>query len=616
MAIENKRIRVNELDFLGIKDNLKEYLRGQDQFTDFDFEGSAMNVLLDVLAYNTHYNALYQNLAINEMFIDSAAKRSSLASISALLGYTPKSKSAARALVNVTVSNVPNAPGTVTLEGGSPFVASAVGLSGATASFSFFNRSAITTPETNGVYIFENVEIIEGRILENRYQMTDSTRFVLPNSDVDSSTISVTVQETSETVNSIPYTLNSKITNNTAESTVFYLKENENGLLEVYFGDGVVSKRPANGSIVTIEYVVTSAELANGAKVFSYGGAGISGGVVSVQTVSRASGGAPEESNDSIRFNAPRLFQSQDRTVTVEDYKSILPQQYSNVESISVWGGEENDPPVYGKVYLCVKPITGQVLSIAAKQFVIEEVLKQRNLVSITPVLVDPEFLYINVDYKFYYNPTKTKLSSTAISQIVFEEIKNYNDTELVNFDSVFRMSRLSRLIDTSEDSIVSSVGRITLTKPFIPSFGFNTSYEIQTHNPIYNEPGSTKGANVQSSGFRVTGQTQNYFFDDDTQGNLRLYYLSETGIKVYVNNTAGNVNYATGKITISSINMSSAPNNQVSFTIEPASYDVISVRNQLIRVDMTETKVEGISDKIASGEFQSGSDYIFTSNR
>ena len=616
MAVENKRIKVNELDFLGIKDNLKEYLRGQDQFTDFDFEGSAMNVLLDVLAYNTHYNALYQNLAINEMFIDSAAKRSSLASISALLGYTPKSKTASRALVNLTVTNVPNNPGTVTLEAASPFVASTAGIAGTTSSFTFYNRSSITAAEQNGVYVFENVEIIEGRILENQYEMTPSTRFILPNADVDSSTITVSVQETFETVNSVPYTLNNKITNNTSDSAVFYLKENENGLLEVYFGDGVVSKRPANGSIITIEYMVTSAELANGAKVFSYGGTGIAGGVTSVQTVSRASGGAPEESNDSIRFNAPRLFQSQDRTVTVEDYKSILPQQYSNVESISVWGGEENDPPVYGKVYLCVKPVTGQVLSTAAKQFVVDEILKERNLVSVTPVLIDPEYLYINVDYKFYYNPTKTKLSSATISQIVFEEIVNYNNTELVNFDSVFRMSRLSRLIDTSEDSIVSSVGKISLTKPFTPSFGFNTSYEIQTHNPIYNEPGSTKGSNVQSSKFKITGQNQDYYLDDDTQGNLRLYYLSDSGVKVYVNNTAGSVDYSTGKITISSINMSSAESNQVMFTIEPASYDVISVRNQLIRIDTKKIKIEGISDKIASGEFQSGSDYIFTPNR
>ena len=616
MAVENKRIQVNDLDFLRIKDNLKNFLRGQDQFSDFDFEGSAMNVMLDVLAYNTHYNALYQNLAINEMFIDSAAKRSSLASISALLGYTPRSKTAARALVNVTVTNVAGNPATVTLDDASTFVASTAGIAGTTSGFSFYNRGAVSAPDINGTYTFENVEIIEGRILQNSYEVTPSTRFIIPNADCDSSTITVSVQETINTVNSVPYTLNTKITNNTSESNVFYLKENENSQYEVYFGDGVVSKRPPNGSIVTIEYIVTNAELANGAKVFTYGGTGISGGLVSVQTVMRASGGAEQEDNESIRFNAPRMFQAQDRTVTVEDYKSILPQQYANVESVSVWGGEENDPPVYGKVYLCINPVTGQVLSQAAKKFVVDEVLSERNLVSITPVIVDPEYLYINIDYKYYYNPTKTRQSNNSINQIVLEEIANYNETELKQFDSVFRLSRLSRLIDTAEDSIISSVGKITLTKPFTPSFGFNTSYEIQTNNPIYNEAGSTVGSNVQSSSFSVTGQAQQYFFDDDTQGNLRLYYLSDSGAKVYVNNTAGFVNYATGKITISSINISSAPNNIVSFTIEPSSYDVISVRNQLIRIDLTQTKVEGISDRVASGEFQSGSDYIFTSNR
>lgn len=616
MAAENKRIKVSELDFTQIKENLKDYLRGQDQFSDYDFEGSAMNVLLDVLAYNTHYNALYQNLAINEMFIDSAAKRSSLASISALLGYTPRSKTASRALVNVVVNNLPSPPTTLTLESFQPFVASVPNVAGTSTGFTFYNRDAVTVPNVNGTFTFPNVELIEGRVLENRFIMADGERFVIPNPDCDTSTIRVSVQANASSVNSTPYLLNTQITNNTAETTVFYLREQEDSLYEVYFGDNVISKRPPNGSVINIEYMVTNAELANGSKVFNYGGQGLGGGVVTVQTVSRSSGGAQAESNDSIRFNAPRVFTSQNRAVTIEDYKVLLPRQYANVESVSVWGGEENDPPVYGKVYLCVKPVTGQVLSQSAKKFIVDEILNERNLVSITPVIIDPEYLYLNLDLRFYYNPTKTKLSSNSIGQIVYEEVERYNNDELLKFDSVFRMSRLQRLIDTSEDSIVSSVGKLTLTKPFTPSFNFNTSYEIQTHNPIYNEPGSTKGSNVNSSVFKIAGQTQNYYLDDDTLGNLRLYYLSNSGVKVYVNNTAGTVDYQRGKISINSIHITSAPGNQVSFTVEPSSYDVISVRNQLIRIDLTKIKIEGISDKIASGEFQSGSDYIFTTNR
>jgi hypothetical protein len=617
MAIENKRIRVGELDFDDIKTNLKNYLRAQSEFTDYDFEGSGMSILLDVLAYNTHYNALYTNLAVNEMFLDSAAKRTSLASISNLMGYTPKSAVAPRALVNVTVTNPPGAPPSLSLPAKQPFAVTTSSSSGSATSTIFYNTSAHVAPRSEtGTYVFRNVEILEGKPLSFVYQFQQDQKYVIPNEDADISTLVVRVQESAQELTATVFQPSDSIVNNTRDSKVYFLKEIEDGRYEVFFGDDIVSYSPKPGNIIILEYFVTNKTQANGARVFSYSGTGIGGGVVTTQTIQAAGGGSEPESNESIRFNAPRLFSAQNRTVTAEDYKILLPKLYPNIETLSVWGGEENDPPIFGKVFVCIKPKTGAVLSAAAKQFVVNEVLLPRNVVSITPEIVDPTFLNVILDISFYYNPVKAKFPEESLKQIVKNTISNYNRTTLLNFDSVFRMSNLQRLVDTADDSIISSVAKIKITRDITPNFAFESSYILNLYNPIYNEPGNTAGSNVTSSGFNVTGTPFLFFFDDDTLGNLRLFYLSQDGTKVYTNNNAGTVNYTTGKIVVNSINISAAPNNIVTFTAEPSSYDVVSVRDQLVTIAEDRILIYAIPDKVASSEFVSGSNYIFTPNR
>jgi hypothetical protein len=616
MAVDNKRIRVGELDFDGIKQNLKTYLQGQSEFSDYDFEGSGMSVLLDVLAYNTHYNALYTNLAINEMFLDSAAKRSSITSIASMLGYTPRSAIGSRALVNVTVTNVPNNPPVLYIPTLQPFPASG-SFSNTYGAYNFYNLNAAVAQRTeSNTYVFQNVEIIEGTPLTYRFLVEENTQYILPNDNVDTSTIRVRVQDSPDAPTYVSYSLNTSVVNTTNKTKIFFLKEIEGGRFQIYFGDGVVSEKPSVGNIVTVEYMTVNGDAVNNVRIFTYGGTSIGGGIASVTTVQPSSGGSPAETNESVRFNAVRAFAAQNRTVTAEDYKIIIPQLYPNIDTISVWGGEENDPPIYGKVFICIKPKTGSVLSAAAKSNLIETILTSRNVVSITPTIIDPTYLDIVLEVNYYFNQLKTKYSESTLTSLVKDTISSYNSTELKSFDSVFRLSRLQRLIDTTEDAIVSSVVRVKLNRSIVPNFTTNSSYTINFHNPIYNEPGSTAGSNVTSTSFTISGQTNNYFFDDDTQGNLRLFYLATDGQRVYVDNAAGSIDYGLGKIVINSINISSAVNDILTFTVEPSSYDVISVRDQLVRIDEARTLVYGIPDRVASGEYVSGSNYIFTPNR
>lgn len=617
MAVESKRIKVGELDFDDIKDNLKNYLKGQSEFSDYDFEGSGMSILLDVLAYNTHYNALYTNLAINEMFLDSAAKRSSLASISNLLGYVPKSAVAPRALVNITVNNPSGSPASISLPELQPFVASTIDVRGNSTDAIFYNRSSHTAQRSaNGTYVFTRVELTQGKPIVFKFLAGENSRYIIENENADLSTLVVRVQASAEDTTSVVFVPNESIVNNSRNSNVYYLKEIENNRYEVYFGDGVISSAIQPGNIIILEYFVTDADAANGSRIFTYAGSSISGGLVTTQTLQAAGGGALPETNDQIRFNAPKLFAAQNRTVTAEDYKVILPKLYPNIDTISVWGGEENDPPVFGKVFVCIKPKTGLVLSSSAKQFVVEEVLAPRNVVSITPTLVDPTYLNILLDVSFYYNPVKSKFPEETLKTLVKNSIVNYNNNNLQKFDSVFRMSQLQRLIDTADESIVSNVSKIKITRAITPNFGFESSYTINLYNPIYNEPGNSAGSNVFSTGFIISGNTNQFFFDDDTLGNLRLFYLSQEGTKVYTNNNAGTIDYQSGKIVINSINILSSPENIVTFTVEPASYDVVSVRDQLVTISEDRILIYAIPDKVASGEFTSGSNYIFTPNR
>lgn len=610
--MDNKRVLVTDLDFDQIKSNLKNFLKGQDQFTDYDFEGSGMSVLLDVLAYNTHYNAMYANLAMNEAFLDSASKRSNVVSHAKALGYTPTSARSAQAVINLTVVDPTDAngnpPSSITLPALSQFVTSVDGVT-----YNFYNRSAYTiAPNADGDYIFENIPIYEGTPLRQSYQAVAGQRYIIPNAGCDLSTLSVRVQDTSSTTGYVFFTLGDNFATIKGDDTVYFVSEIENELYEVYFGDGKVGRAINPGNIVTLDYFVCNKDLPNNAKSFVFNGS-VSGGTPVVSTVSMAQNGSDIESIDTIKLHAPKNYSAQNRAVTAEDYKVILPQIYPNIESVNVWGGEEADPPQYGKVFISIKPKSGETLTTATKETIKNNILRNKNIVSITPEIIDPDYLYVSIGASVFYNPLQTEKNPETLRTLVLDTIDRYDSSDLRRFGGLFRFSKLSRLIDTTDQAFTSTIMNIRISKVFYPAINQQRKYTITLNNPIYNE-GVPEEA-VKSSAFRIANQDNDVYIDDDGLGNLRLFYYTGTNTKVFINKNVGTVDYAKGVIVINDFIVESAPNSAITINCVPDSHDVVSVRNQIVAIKQDATRVDVVVDTVASGQFTGGTNYNFRSS-
>ena len=605
--MDNKRIRVTELDFDQIKSNFKNFLKGQTQFQDYDFEGSGVSVLLDILAYNTHYNAMYANLAMNEAFLDSASKRNNVVSHAKSLGYTPISAKSALATVNITVINPVDTPDTLTLAAQSQFTTSINKVD-----YNFYNRNAITIAPVNGTYTFTNVVLTEGTPLRFQYIANVGSTYIIPNAGVDLSTLTVRVQDTTSTAGYVLFTRADDLTLVGQDDTAFFVKEIDNELYEVYFGDGITGRAVLPGNVVTLDYFVSNKEAPNNAKAFSFNG-NIGGGTVVVTTTSMAQGGSYIESIDSIKFNAPRNYAAQNRAVTAEDYKVILPTLYPNIESVNVWGGEEADPPQYGKVFISIKPKSGETLTASTKEIIKNSILRKKNIVSISPELVDPDFLYINVTTSVYYNPLQTEKNTDTLKTLISNVINKYDNDELRKFGGMFRFSKMSRLIDASDNSITSNITNIRMSKVISPNFNSKAKYNILFNNPIFSS--GTAEESIKSSAFYVTSTDQPVYIDDDGLGNLRLFYYTGTNTKVFINKTLGTVNYTTGRLVINDFIILSATDNIITFNCVPDSNDVVSVRNQIVAINQNNTKISVIVDTVASGQFTGGTNYIFSSS-
>lgn len=617
MAENSRRIKVTELDFDQIKGNLKNYLKGQSQFSDYDFDGSGINTLLDVLAYNTHYNALYHNLTVNEMFLDSAQKRSSVVSRAMELGYIPRSSRAARASIQITVSNIPGNPNLIELPKQTPFKTTIDG-----RNYTFFTtENYVAARRTDNTYTFPQVVLIQGKRITNTYTVANSAHYTVPNAKADMSTLIVSVQEDPNSSARTTYIRANDLSDIKNDTRAYFYKEIEDSKYEIYFGDGVLGFKPANGSKITLEYYVCDQTEPNGARIFSYNGQLFGQGTVNILTTIRAEGGSIPESIESIKYNAPKHYASQGRAVTADDYRTLIPQLYPNVDAISVWGGEENDPPVYGKAFVCIKPKTGATLTAETKEQITTNILKDKNVVSILPEVVDPDYINIIVDTTVYYNSNETSRGATTIQTIVADVIQQFNINYLNKFDSVFRQSKLSREIDNADPSIVSNVSRINLRYAFTPAFNTVTRYRVSLNNPIYTEASGVRNSaiSVTSSGFTLSGNTQTWYLEDDAIGNIRMFYITTGNQKVFAPQPVGTVNYSTGAIELNDLSISSGDqqnNNRLVLYVEPASYDVVAVRNQLTSIREQDIIVRAIPDRVASGESSSGRDFIFTPNR
>jgi len=434
------RLEITDLDFDTIKANFKSFLSQQTQFTDYNFEGSGMSVLMDLLAYNTHYLAFHANMLANEMFIDTALTRSSAVSHAKALGYLPSSSKSSNAYVDVTVTDVPTTQKSLVMAAGTIFSTSVDDVT-----YQFATIADHTTTSETGTFIFSDVRIYEGTRITYQYTVDSNNleqQFIIPSALVDTGTLVVSVQASPSDITTEVYTLNTDYATLTSTSLKYFLQEVEDGKFEVYFGDGVIGKKPTDGNIVILKYVVTNGSTADGASAFTASSTVGGYSNVSALVTANASGGGDAETVDSIKFNAPLKYAAQGRAVTPDDYKAIVPSVYTNIKSIQCWGGEDNDPPIYGRVYIAINPTSGTTLTTTTKNSIIAS-LKNYNVASITPVIVDPEILYLVLGITAKYNSTLTEKTKTDIKALVETTLSSYNTNNLQKFDSVFRHSNL-----------------------------------------------------------------------------------------------------------------------------------------------------------------------------
>ena len=624
----NKKLEISGLDFDTVKTNLKTFLRNQDQFLDYDFEGSGMSALLDVLAYNTHYLGFHANMLANEMFIDSAALRSSVVSHAKTLGYETRSVRAPRAKVNVTLNDATLA--TATMNAGQVFTTTINNVS-----YQFVTVSDFTASQTGAGITFSDIPIYEGSYVTTRYT-ADSTdvnqKFLLNTDKADTTTLTVQVQNSSSDSTTVTYTKATDITQLTGDSAVYYLQEVSDGQFEVYFGDGVVSKKLSDGNIVILKCVVTNIDEANGAFAFTNSGAINTVVDVTTTTLEIASGGAAAETIQSIKLSAPLDYASQGRCVTTNDYKVFVQKLYPNATAIQVFGGENGSfdsslgvvsTAEYGKVFISVRNNLGTNLTEAEKTGLVSQ-LGKFTVASITPVIVDPDFMYVLLTCDFKYDSSATTKTKDTLVTEVTQTVIDYNTTELVKFDAILRHSKLLSLIDSTDNSITSSSVNPRLAKYFTPEKGESKSYNLYYNNALYNPHAghnSAMGGILTSTGFYVSGtnSTDEQFFDDDGNGNLRTYYLTGA-TRNYTNETAGTINYATGAVTINNIvitsisNVDGATSNRIRIIVLPRSNDIVALRNQILEIDTVNTKVTGGVDTIAVGDEGGAANFSATS--
>jgi len=614
------KLEISQLDFDGIKDNLKTFLSQQDEFTDYNFEGSGMNILLDVLAYNTHYLGYNANMLANEMYLDSADQRTSVVSLAKQVGYTPRSATSSQATIDVVVNNASGA--SLTMSRGTKFTSTVDG-----TNYSFVSNADISISPSDNVYKFSNLVVYEGTYLNFKYTANTSDtdqRFIVPNDDVDTNTLTVKVQESASDSTTNTYKLATGITSLDSTSKVFFLQEVENGRFEVYFGDGVLGESIKDGNIVILDYITCNREEANGATTFTLSGSVGGFSNVTITTLGNAANGSDPETIKSIKYNAPRDYTAQDRAVTADDYKVLVKSLYANAQSVQVYGGEDAATPDYGKVYISIKAKSGSNLTEVTKVGLVRS-LKSFAVASVTPVIIDPETTFIILETTFKYNSGATTKDISTIETNVLNAISNYNVNTLEDFTGLFRHSAVTQTIDNAESSILSNITKVKMYKNITPTLNSGLKYTLSFNNAFFNPHSghnAVGGGIVSSTGFKINNDSSlnEHFLDDDGAGNVRVYYNSGT-TRVYTDSTYGTINYATGELILTSAHITSVSNVDgavstiIRITTTPSSNDIIPVRNQVLSIDVANSTITGSVDTIESGSSQAGTSYTTTSS-
>ena len=480
-----QRLRITELDFDTIKTNLKAFLQSQSEFTDYNFDGAGLSYLLDILAYNTHYQAYYLNMVANESFLDTAITRDSVVSSAKNLGYIPKSMTSAVATVNITVDSGTTTPDILTLPRGTTFLSNLID----GKSYNFVVRDTLNISKSNTSFVFENVDLYEGNFTSSTFVQNNSSNpkqvFTIPDNNIDTTSLQVVVTDVSSNTSAETYTLVTDATELSTTSPVYYIQEGIGGYFQIYFGGDNVGKSIPDGSIVTVSYIITNGSNPNGANVFT--GAMPIGAYTNytVTTVNVASGGDSRETIQSIKNNAPLSFAAQNRLITSNDYKAVLSKEYPQASSIAVWGGEDEIPKVYGKVLVSIKPKTGYYISDSEKQRIINELILPKSVLSVKSDIIDPDYIFLRLSVEVKYNKNKTVLSSDALKNAIATTIYSYQVTDLDKFDGVFNTSPIIQNILAIDKSIVSCDINVRLSKKIDPTFNVKRTYTIQFGNKL-----------------------------------------------------------------------------------------------------------------------------------
>jgi hypothetical protein len=630
-------VNFSNLDFDQIKTTLRDYLKSNSNFTDYDFEGSNLSTILDVLAYNTYITSYNANMVANEVFIDSATLRENVVALARNIGYIPRSRKAATATVSffVDTSNIIPVPASLTLKKGT--IASTSGTFGnQSAVFSILDD--ITVPVVNNIASFNDIKIYEGVLLTNNF--TYSTRnlnqkFILPNSGVDTSLISVTVRNSVSSTSSVKYSLQDSVFGVNSDSKVYYLQEIEDERYELIFGDGVLfGKKLEDNNYIQTNYIVSNGDSGNGISQFSFSGRltytrnsteyTVTSGISLLSTGLISSGGESIESIGSIKKYAPRIYASQNRALSASDYEALIPAKiYPETESISVFGGEELVPPQYGKVFISIKPRTGDFLPNLIKENIKRD-LKKYAVAGIVPEILDLKYLYIEADSKIYYN-TNLAPSSAYVSSIIQSNTNKYAEsTELNRYGARFKYSKFLKIIDDSHESVTSNITKIQMRRDLRVVLNAFAEYQIGFGNSFHIK--NMDGYNIKSSGFRIADFQQEVYLSDipdtnRTTGSIFLFTvpsINSTSATV-VKRNVGRIDYAKGIITLNPINILSGKIKDGQSIIEvsaiPKSNDVIGLQDLYLQLDINNSVFEMVTDEISSGLDPSASNYIVTSS-
>ena len=614
----SNKLVVSEFDFDAIKSNLKSFLQGQTAFQDYDFEGSSLNILLDILSYNTHYLAYLANMSTNELYLDSADIRNNIVSLAKMIGYTPSSPRAPLASIDIQLNNATGS--SVTMSKGTVFTSTVDNVS-----YQYVTNSDVTITPSSGVYKFSGVPIYEGSLVTFKYtvDITDvDQKFIIPSENADTSTLLVKVQNSSSDTTTNTYSLAGGYNSVDADSKVYFIQEGQDGKFEVYFGDGINGKSLLDGNVVILEYIVTNKSVSNSASNFTLSGniGGFSD--VTITTNSNSQGGSDGETNESIKHNAPLQYAAQDRAVTSTDYETLVQSIFPNALSVSAWGGEDDETPRYGIVKIGIKAASGSTLTETTKADIVNR-LKPFNVASVKPEIVDPETTSVLLTSNVKFDNKSTTKSSDTLKSEITTAITNYNTNTLQKFDAVYRHSKLTGIIDDVDNSILSNITTIKIRKDFTPTLSSSTKYDIFFRNSLFNPHSGhnkTGGGILSSTGFKVTGSDIEQFLDDDGNGNVRRYILS-SGIRSYTNETQGTIDYATGQITLNSLNVASISNIRgatstvIELTVTPDSNDVVPVRDQIVEIDIANSTINVNADTFVGGSADAGVGYTTTSS-